>query len=131
MSLGSLFGSMASLATSLMVSVRLVLGLENTPSAKLMSAASTLRRCAAIALPLVAIPLGARRARRSADSGRARSAGAFAHEDLICVALDVMHLLRIDPEAVAHDLLENRLVALPLGDATGEQRRCPRLVEPD
>src|SRR5262245_33859212 len=76
-------------------------------------------------------PLGGRRDRRSADSGRARSAGAFAHEDLICVALDVMHLLRIDPEAVAHDLLENRLVALPLGDATGEQRRCPRLVEPD
>ena len=55
MSLGSLVGSIASLATSLMVSVRLVLGLENMPSAKLMSAALTLRRCAAIALPLVAI----------------------------------------------------------------------------
>ena len=48
-------GSMASFATSLMLSVRLVLGLEKTPSAKLMSAASTLSRWAASCFALVVI----------------------------------------------------------------------------
>ena len=47
---GILAGLAASMATSLMVMVRLVFGDENTPSAKLTSAASTLSACAAIAL---------------------------------------------------------------------------------
>src|SRR6266481_4031598 len=76
-------------------------------------------------------PLDRRGDRRSADGGRARSAGAFAHEDLISVALNVVHLLRIDAKAVAHDLLEDRLVALTLGNAAGQQGRRARLVKPD
>src|SRR5262249_52576101 len=131
MSFGSLVGSIASCATSLMVSVRLVLGLENTPSAKLTSAVSSWSRWAAIALPLVGDRWGGIADRRSAQGGRARAAGAFAHEDLIGIALDVMHLVGVDAEAVAHDLLEDGLVALALGDAAGQQRRRARLVEPD
>src|SRR5262249_12854931 len=76
-------------------------------------------------------PLGGRGARRSADGGRARSAGAFADEDLIGVALGVIDLVRVKPEAVAYDLLENRLVALALGDTAREQRDRAGLVEPD
>src|SRR5262249_59163910 len=45
--------------------------------------------------------------------------------------LDVIDLVRVKPEAVAHDLLENRLVALALGDAAGEQRDRAGLVEPN
>src|SRR5262249_26256311 len=51
-------------------------------------------------------------------------------EHLVGVALDVIDLVRVEPEAVADDLLENRLVALALGDAAGEQRDRAGLVEP-
>src|SRR5262249_43385705 len=60
-----------------------------------------------------------------------RAAGAFADEALVGVALHVMHRVRIAPEPVAHDLFENRFVALALGYAAGEQRGRARLVEPD
>src|SRR5262249_47681752 len=64
------------------------------------------------------------------ERGRARAAGALADEHLVGVALDVIDLVRIKPEAVADDLLENRLVALALGDAAGEQSDRAGLVEP-
>src|SRR5262249_19214738 len=76
-------------------------------------------------------PLGGRVDRRSADGGRARAAGALADEHLIGVALDVVDLVRVEPEAVAYDLLEDRLVALALGDAGGGQRARAGFVEPD
>ena len=131
MPFGSFAGSMASFATSLMVSVRLVLGLEKTPSAKLMSSASTLSRWAAICFALVDDPFRRHVDRRSADGGGARAAGALAEKDLVGVALHVMHLVGIEAEAVAHDLLEDGLVALALGDAAREQRDRAGLVEAD
>src|SRR5207302_4150804 len=76
-------------------------------------------------------PLDSRGDCGSPNGGGARAAGALADENLIGVALDVMHLVRIEPEAVAHDLLEDRLVALAMGDAAGEQRRGARFVESD
>ena len=48
---GTCFGLVASLATSLMVSERLDLGDENTPSAKSTSPTSTSNWCAAMRLP--------------------------------------------------------------------------------
>ena len=47
---------------------------------------------------------------------------AVTKEDLIGITLDVVHLFGVEPEPVAHDLLENGLVALALGDAAGQQR---------
>ena len=52
MSFGSLAGLKESCATSWIVTVWLVLVLENRPSLKFTSATSTLRLCAAIALAL-------------------------------------------------------------------------------
>ena len=52
MSFGILAGLNESCATSLIVVVWLVLALEKMPSSNLMSATSTLRLCAAIALAL-------------------------------------------------------------------------------
>ena len=103
------------MATSLMVMVRLVFGDENTPSAKFTSAASTLSACAAMALAFsttlsVAIVKGGAR-----HGGRARAAGAFAVEHLVGVALHVAHLVRVEPEPVADQLLEHGFVALAGG----------------
>src|SRR6516162_9802368 len=76
-------------------------------------------------------PLGGGVDCRSTDGRRARAAGALADEHLIGVALDVVDLVRVEPEPVARDLLEDRLVALALGDAAGEQRDRAGFVEPD
>src|SRR5580700_4398001 len=68
---------------------------------------------------------------RAAGRRRARAAGAFAEEDLLSVALHVVHVARIDAEAVADELLEDGFVALPLGDRAGEERQPARAVEAD
>ncbi|MEJ2434946.1 MAG: hypothetical protein P8Y53_17975 [Pseudolabrys sp.] len=57
---------------------------------------------------------------RTRQGGRARAAGAFAVEHLVGVALDVLHLARVETEPVAHDLLERGLVPLALAVGAGE-----------
>src|SRR6202023_3495511 len=116
--LGRFAGSIASFATSLMVSVRLDFGLENTPSAKLISSASSWRMCAAMCFAFSVMRSAAIITAEPpivADRGRRHPAGAFPDEDFVGIALNVMHLLGIDAEAVAHDLLEDRLMPLALG----------------
>ena len=60
---------------------------------------------------------------RAGHGRRARAAGAFAEEHLVGVALDVSHLVRIEAEPVADDLLEHGLVALALAVRAGKHRR--------
>jgi hypothetical protein len=45
---------------------------------------------------------------------RARSAGAFAIENLVGIALNILSLVRVEAEAVANQLLEYGLVTLAL-----------------
>src|SRR6202140_1023614 len=68
---------------------------------------------------------------RARKCRRARAAGAFGKEHLVGVTLDVSHLVRVEAEAVADDLLERGLVALALVDAAGEDRHRAGAVEPD
>src|SRR5580704_10330545 len=114
--LGRFAGSIASLATSLMVSVRLDFELENVRGDVLRLLGDALR---------------SDHHGGAADRGRPRPAGAFPDEDFVGIALNVMHLLGIDAEAVAHDLLEDRLMPLALGYAARKQCGSTRLVEPD
>jgi hypothetical protein len=55
--------------------------------------------------------------RRPAECRRTRTADAFADRHLAGVALHVMHLVRVDAEPVARQLLVDDLVALTLGRA--------------
>src|ERR1035437_1614379 len=59
---------------------------------------------------------------RAGHGRRARAAGAFAVEHLIGVALHVLHLVGIEPEPVADQLLEYGFVALAL--AIGAREYC-------
>src|SRR5262249_49757585 len=76
-------------------------------------------------LPARAVERGARKRRRT------RAAGALAEEQLVGIALQILHLGRIEAEAVAHDLFEYGLVALALAHAAGEHRRSAGAVEAD
>ena len=55
--------------------------------------------------------LGGEIDRRAAQRRRARAAAAFADRHLVGVALDVLHLVGVDAEPVADELLVDRLVA--------------------
>src|ERR1700678_4347827 len=48
------------------------------------------------------------------DHGGARTHGADPERDAIGVAIDILHLVRVEPEFLVDDLLEHRLVALTL-----------------
>ena len=67
--------------------------------------------------------------RRPAERRRARAAGALADRNLVGVALDVMHLVGIDAEPVAQQLLVDRLVPLALGDRARQQGHGAAAVE--
>ena len=114
-----------------MLSVRLVLGLEKTPVGKVDVGGIDLEQVGGELLRLGRDPFRRHVDGRSADGGGARAAGALAEKDLVGIALHVMDLVGIEAEAVAHDLLEDGLVALALGDAAREQRDGAGLVEPD
>src|ERR1700739_1077729 len=97
MPLGSRAGLAASFATSLMVVVRFVPAAENTPSANFTSSSATPSRCAALC-GLVSVDLpAAARTRHPRGRRGARAAGALAEEQLVGVALQILHLGRIEP----------------------------------
>jgi len=54
---------------------------------------------------------------------------ALTEKDLVGVALHVRHLIGMNAETVANQLLEHGLVALALRDAAGKQRDRARTVE--
>src|SRR5205085_11665022 len=68
---------------------------------------------------------------RAADGAGTRTAGALAEKHLVGVALHVVDLLRIEPEAVADDLLEGGLMALAVIAGAGVKRRRAGAVEAD
>ena len=111
--------------------MRFVFGVENTPSWEIQIALGDVEHLRGDCLRLRDDLLGREMESRSGQSGRARSAGAFAEEHLVGVALDVLHLRRIEPEPVADDLLERRLVSLALAVRTGEHRHRAIAVETD
>src|SRR4029077_12084638 len=51
---------------------------------------------------------------RTGHRRRARTAGAFAIENLVGITLNILSLVRIEAEAIANQLLEYGLVALAL-----------------
>ena len=128
---GRLFGSHASAAIRRNGTVRSVPAIEKTPSAKSRSASAASSRCAAIAFRLLDDPVGRHQHRRAAQRRRARAAGALAERDLVGIALDVGHLVRMNAEPVAHQLLVDRLVPHALRDRAGQQRRGAAAVEAD
>src|SRR5438552_17730550 len=69
--------------------------------------------------------------RRAAERGRARAARTFADRHLFGVALHVMHLIGVDAEAIAQELLVDRLMALALGDRARHQGHRAAAVEAD
>ena len=71
--------------------------------------------------------LGRHVERRAGHGRRARAAGAFAVEHLVGVALHVVHVVGIEPEPVADQLLEHGLVALAL--ACWSRRTASRVPE--
>ena len=115
--LGRLVGSIASFATSLMVERAVGLGAGEHAVGKIDLVGIELEEMRGNVLRLAGDPFGRDIDRRAADGGGARAAGAFADKDLIGIALDIVHLLRVEAEAVAHDLLEDRFVPLALGHA--------------
>src|SRR5262244_3028767 len=58
---------------------------------------------------------------RPAERRRTRTPGAFADSNLVGIALQVMHLVGVDAETVAKELLVDGLVALALRDRTRHQ----------
>ena len=75
--------------------------------------------------------LGREMNRRPAERRRTRAAGAFADRHLVGVALHVMHLIGMDAEPVAEQLLVDRFVPLALGDRARQQRYGAGAVEAD
>src|SRR5262245_46461410 len=66
---------------------------------------------------------------RTSECGRARTACAFAVEDLVGIALDILCLSRIEAESVADKLLENSLMALTLRVRAREKNERARAVK--
>ena len=75
--------------------------------------------------------LGCQIDRRAAERRGARAAAALADRNLVGVALEVMHLVGVDAEPVAHELLVDRLVPHALGDRAAQQRHGAAAVEAD
>ena len=69
--------------------------------------------------------------RGACHGGRARTAGAFAEEHGVGVALHVMDLLGVEAELLADDLLEGGFVALAAGHRAGIHRHTAAAVEAD
>ena len=131
MSSGRLGGLNDSAAISATVSARLERGAVKSPSAKSTSPAVGAEQMGGDRLGLDHDLLGREMDRRPAEGGRARAAGAFAVRDLVGVALHVMHLVGVDAEAIAQQLLVDRLVALALGDRARHQGHGAAAVEAD
>src|SRR5207253_2491094 len=75
--------------------------------------------------------LGREMDRRAAERGRARAAGALADRHLFGVALHVMHLIGVDTEPIAQELLVDGLVALALGDRARDEGHGAAAVKAD
>ena len=69
--------------------------------------------------------------RAAADRRGPRAERADAERHLVGVALDVADVLRLEPEARMRDLLEHRLVTLPLALGAEQHGRGPARIEPD
>ena len=69
--------------------------------------------------------------RRTADHGRARAVGADAERDPVGVAVDVLHLVRVDAEPLVEHLLEHGFVALALVLAAHQEHDIAARVEAD
>src|SRR3979409_2588681 len=114
---GRLCGSQAAAAISASDTARSVPAIAKTPSARSMSASAASSRCAAIAFAFATIFSVARWTAEPPIA--AARAAALAEPALLGVALDVMHLVGMQAEPVADQLLVDRLVPHPLGDRAG------------
>ena len=82
-------------------------------------------------LALVDHLLCGERQRGTADHHRARSVRTHAKCDAVGVAVDELHFLRVDAEAVAQDLLEDSFVPLSVRLCAHQQDRTAARLKPD
>ena len=122
-------GSNDAAAISLTESVRLVLAGRENALVEFQIALVDLEHMRGNRARLDHDLFGGQVERRAGHGGRARATGAFAIGHQVGVALHVMHVVGIEAEPVAHQLLEYGLVALSLRVGAGEYGQRAGAVE--